>query len=77
MDNFEILKTDAYYPTWRHAFNAQAKVQGVSEPLDPKFGLTLIKSPLQINLMKKKTDYLWALFLTIFQNPLGRTCVYI
>ena len=25
--------------------------------------------------MNKKTEYLWALFLKILQNPLGRTCV--
>ena len=33
MDDFEVLKTDAYYRTWKHVFNAQAKVQGVAEPL--------------------------------------------
>ena len=75
MDDFEVLKTDAYYPTWKHMFKAQAKEQDVSEPLDPALDLTLIKSDLQIALMEKKSEYLWVLFLKIFQNHIGRICV--
>ena len=50
------------------------KVQGISEPLDPNFDSTLFVTPFQIDLLKAKKAYLWALFLKIFQNPLGRTC---
>ena len=75
MDDFEVLKTDAHYPTWKHVFNAQAKVQDVDEPLDPSFDITTLVTPLQHTIFDKKKTYLWALSLRILQNPLGKTCV--
>ena len=75
MKDFEVLKTDAHYHTWKPVFNAQAEVQVVYEPLEPKMDLTLVVTDLQIDLLKQKNAYMWALFLKILQNPLGRNCV--
>ena len=65
MDDFEILKQDAHYPSWTHTFNAQAAIQDIAEPLDPNFDISAFQSDLQRLLHKKKKEYIWGLWLKI------------
>ena len=45
MKDLEVLTSDAHYSSWTHMFIAQAKVQGISEPLDKKHHVMQTTSP--------------------------------
>ena len=73
--SFETLKTDDQYRIWKPIFDAEIAHQKLTHVMDPTYDPTLLTCTFEQELWKEQMACLWTIMLSVFKNPLGRSCV--